>query len=75
MAHGNPVLDVRENETVDFINAMGGSVLLIHAEKSYGEKQYCILDCMGNETASGKIDLTAGVHDFKVPECGMLQLF
>ena len=74
-AHGNPVLNVKENETVDFINAMGGSVLLIHAEKSYGEKQYRILDCMGNETASGEIDLTAGVHDFKVPECGMLQLF
>ena len=75
VAHGNPVLNVKENETVDFINAMGGSVLLIRAEKSYGEKQYRILDCMGNETASGKVDLTAGVHDFKVPECGMLQLF
>ena len=60
---------------IDFINNMGGELLLIRAEKSFGEKQYRILDCMGKEIASGKINLTAGIHDFKIPKCGMLQLF
>lgn len=75
VAHGNPVLDVCEDGTIDFINNMGGDLLLIRVEENFGGKQYRILDCTGNETANGKVNLTAGVHDFKVPECGMLQLF
>lgn len=75
VAHGNPVLDVRENEAVDLINATGGDILIIRAAKTLGEMQYRVLDCMGNETASGRVNLTAGVHDFRVPECGILQLY
>ena len=75
VAHGNPVLEVREDGAIDFINNMGGDNLLIRAKERFGEKQYRILDCMGKEIASGKINLTAGIHDFKIPQCGMLQLF
>ncbi len=74
VAHGNPVLEVFEDGKFDFINNMGGEFLLIRAEKDLGEKQYRILDCMGNEVESGKVDLSVGIHDFKISKCGMLQL-
>ena len=75
VAHGNPVLEVDEDGKIDLINNMGGDTLLIRAKKAFGEKQYRILDCTGDQIAEGKIDLTAGIHDFKVPACGMIQLF
>ena len=75
VAHGNPLLTVDREEKIDFINNMGGDTLLICAKDSLGEKQYRIVDCMGNETESGKVTLNVGFHDFKVPKCGMLQLF
>ena len=74
VAHGNPVLSVGKAETVDFINNMGEDTLLIRTEGETGARDYRILDCMGNETESGKVNLTAGVHTFRVPECGMLKL-
>lgn len=74
VAHGDPIFKVSENGRIDFINNTGEELLLLRAEKSIGEKQYRILDCMGNETASGKVNLSAGTCDFKVPKCGMLQL-
>lgn len=75
VAHGNPVLEIDDAGKIDFINNMGGDNLLIRAKKRFGEKQYRILDCMGNEIDSGKVNLTVGIHEFKIPKCGMLRLF
>ena len=75
VAHGNPMLTIDEEQKIDFINNMGGDALLICAKKTLGERQYSILDCMGNEMEGGKVYLTAGFHYFKVPQCGMLRLF
>ena len=74
-AHGNPMLTVDGEQEIDFINNMGGDILLIRAKKTVGEKLYRILDCEGNERESGKVDLTEGCHSFKIPPCGILQIF
>ena len=74
-AHGNPMLTIDQEGKIDFINNMGGDTLLICANKTIGEKRYRILNCMGDEIESGKHDLTVGCHSFKVPQCGILQLF
>ena len=74
-AHGNPMLTVDAEQAIDFVNSMGGDILLICAKKTIGEKQYRILDCMGNEVENGEVNLIEGCHSFRVPQCGMLQIF
>lgn len=75
VAHGNPMLTVGKDETVDFINATSEKTLILCAEAPLGSKHYRILDCMGTEVESGTVELTAGVHGFSVPKCGMVQVY
>ena len=68
-------MKIEKRERIDFINATGEELLIIRALKSLGEALYRILNCMGEETENGTVDLDVGLHGFNVPKCGMLQLF
>ena len=72
VAHGDPVLDVSESNTIDFLNNTGDDLLILRVKEPIGKKAYKILDCAGNEIKAGNVDLTAGIHAFSVPTCGMV---
>lgn len=75
VAHADSTLKTEERERIDFINATGEELLVIRALNPLGETRYRILNCMGEETEKGTVDLDMGLHGFNVPQCGMLQLF
>ena len=60
--------------SLDFINATSGDTLVIKAEQPLGAKSYRVLDCQGNEIASGSLDLSA-THAFSVPRGGRVEIF
>ena len=75
VAHANAMLTVDAPfENLDFINATGEETLVLNVSSSIGKASCCVYDCLGNEVQSTMIDLTEGVHGFRVPKCGMVSL-
>ena len=75
VAHANAMLTVDAPfNALDFINATGEETLVLNAAISLGKASCRVYDCLGNEVQSTMIDLTEGVHGFRVPKCGMVSL-
>lgn len=74
VAHAKPILTVDDFRRVDFINAMAEKALVLRAATDLGVRAYTVCNCMGEVTEEGRVDLTAGLHEFAVPPCGMVSL-
>lgn len=77
VSYADPVLDLGEEsrgKSVWHINATDDEYLVIRVSSDLGMKKYRIYDCTGHLEASGRKKLSAGVYQFNVPRCGMIEI-
>ena len=73
VAHAKPIVTVKEFCKLDFVNASSETSLVVRTGHC-GVRTYTVVDCMGNVVEQGSCELSAGLHEFNVPHCGMLQI-
>lgn len=73
VAHAKPIVTVKEFCKLDFVNASSETSLVVRTGHC-GVRTYTVVDCMGNVVEQGSCELSAGLHEFNVPRCGMLQI-
>lgn len=74
VAHTDPLFAWGGSGALDLINATGGETLVIQTEQALGVREYRILDCTGKTVEKSEQDFSAGLHGFRVPECGMISI-
>lgn len=58
----------------DLVNAKSSDVIVADFEEAPGEVKIEIFDCMGNAADQSYTELKSGLHKFKVPPSGLVQI-
>lgn len=64
--------DLSGLEALDIVNGKKSTQVVLRMATDAGIRSYTVRDCMGKEVGKGSADLSAGIHEFKVPYSGMI---
>lgn len=68
-------VDLSAQPSFDIVNGKTTEKVIIDFSGEKGYYAFRIVDCMGNESATGGLTIKTGVKVFKVPSAGMIQFF
>ncbi len=75
VAHAKAILTLPDVfRRLVFVNASDEDFLVLRAEKAFGKRQYRVLSCDGTMEESGEMDFVAGLHEIRVPRCGLVEI-
>jgi alpha-galactosidase len=63
----------KDYSKLDIINGQLKKSIVLRIQESLGAYDYQVFNCLGENVENNSVNLTVGLHELQVPECGMIQ--